>query len=62
MLTALTVMVFIILVLVGFNRNYTKELFEIRHVLQEQNKILEGIRYNTDMDNLKNRKWLKRNK
>ena len=56
MLTALTVMVFIILVLVGFNRNYTKELFEIRHVLQEQNKILEGIRYNTDMDNLKNRK------
>ena len=60
MLIALTIMVFLILVVVSLHYNdHAKVVVRLQDALEKQlenqTKILGQIEYNTDMDNMKNR-------
>ena len=60
MLTALTIMVFLILVVVALHYNdHHKCVIQLQNSLEkqleQQKKLLEMIEHNTDMDNMKNR-------
>ncbi len=55
MLTAITIMIFLILVVVSLHYNaHAKELVKIQDVLEQQNKLLEklsSIEHNTRKEN-----------